>query len=69
MTILERFEQDLAVLETDDGRKTLPRTQLPADAEVGDVLVLTAEGYTVDKTAAQKRRKKLSERFRRLIRR
>jgi hypothetical protein len=69
MTIFERKEADLAVLETDDGIKKVPLTQIPADAEVGDILIpLVGGGYEIDKERSKCRRKKLSERFRRLLR-
>ncbi len=69
MTVLERLEADLAVLETDDGLKTVPRNLVPADAAVGDVLLpLNNGGYAVDKERSKGRRKKLSVRFRRLLR-
>ena len=69
MTILERFEADLAVLETGEGLKTVPRSLVPEDAAVGDVLIpQNGGGYAVDKDRSQGRRKKLSDRFRRLLR-
>lgn len=69
MIILERIETDLAVLETDNGIQAVPRTLIPADAAIGDVLIpLSGGGYAIDKERSRGRRKKLSERFRRLLR-
>ena len=69
MIIFDRLEAEFAVLETDDGTVTVPRTALPPDANVGDALVRTPDGgYSVDRDATKARRKKLSERFRRLQR-
>ena len=43
--IIDRFEDNnLAVLETDDGTKVdVPRTQVPPEAKEGDVLIELAE--------------------------
>ena len=69
MIILERTEADLAVLETDDGIKKVPRTLIPVDAKVGDILIpLDGGGYQIDKERSKGRRKKISEQFRRLLR-
>ena len=69
MIILERIETDLAVLETDDGTQTVPRAMIPPDAAIGDVLTpISSGGYAIDKERSKGRRKKLSERFRRLLR-
>ena len=38
MIILDRLEETLAVLETDDGMVNVPRELLPADVREGDVL-------------------------------
>ncbi|MDK2816208.1 MAG: hypothetical protein PWR22_837 [Moorella sp. (in: firmicutes)] len=56
MFIIDRFEGDWAVIETDD-RKTfnLPRSVLPRDAKEGDVITLTA---SIDVETTQKRREK-----------
>ena len=42
MIILDRLEETLAVLETDDGMVNVPRELLPADVREGDVLRQTA---------------------------
>lgn len=66
MIILERTEENLAILETDTGFLEVPRQQLPPDAKEGDVLQQTATGYAVDAAATQKRRDKLRARTKRL---
>ena len=52
MIILDRLEETLAVLETDDGMVNVPRELLPA--------------YTTDTAATQARREKLLARTRRM---
>ena len=59
MIILDRLEETLAVLETDDGMVNVPRELLPADVREGDVLRQAADGtYTTDTAATQARRGK-----------
>ena len=49
MIILDRLEETLAVLETDDGMVNVPRELLPADVREGEVLRQAADGtYTTD---------------------
>ena len=49
MIILDRLEETLAVLETDDGMVNVPRELLPADVREGDVLRQAADGtYTIN---------------------
>ncbi len=68
MMIVDRFEDKLAVLETDDGMVTVSRELLPADAREGDVLRQAADGtYTSDAAATQARREKLAARTRRMM--
>lgn len=68
MMILDRFEDKLAVLETDGGMVTVSRELLPADAREGDVLRQAADGtYISDAAATQARREKLAARTRRMM--
>lgn len=49
---IDRFEDDLAVLVTDDGAtRHVPRAQLPAGAQEGDVILL--DSMTVDAEATR----------------
>ena len=67
MIILDRLEETLAVLETDDGMVNVPRELLPADVREGDVLRQVADGtYTTDAAATHARREKLLARTRRM---
>lgn len=61
MYILDRIEDDVAVLE-DDGRKThdFPIAALPADVRVGDCLYLLESGeFVIDKDQTEARRARI----------
>ena len=68
MMVIDRFEQDFAVVETDDGIIDISRIYLPENSKEGDVISLTENGYTIDEQATIERRKALAERFRHLKR-
>lgn len=59
MIILDRFEENTAVLETADGMLNVSRCLLPPEAAEGDVLRLTPDGYVVDNEQTQLRREKI----------
>lgn len=67
MIIIDRFENETAVLETEDGMETIMRCFLPADAQEGDVLMQEGCGYSVDRCATEERRRAAAERLRRLM--
>lgn len=66
MIIIDRFEGEFAVLETDSGMVQTARSLLPETAREGDILVQTAEGYAADAEATQTRREKLLARTKKL---
>ncbi len=66
MIIIDRFENEKAVLETEDGTEIIMRCFLPEDAEEGDVIVPDGCGYIIDLSATEERRKSVSEKLRRL---
>ena len=53
MLIIDRFEGEYAVIETDKGMVNIPRTDVPAAAREGDVLVL---GINKAETSGRKER-------------
>lgn len=69
MIIIDRFEGDIAVLETDMGMVNTDRAALPKEACEGDVLVMENGAYTVDKEATLARREAVKNKFRNLLRR
>lgn len=67
--IIDRFEGETAVIETDGGMIGIDVSELPENAREGDVLVLENGRYAVDPEATEQRRKKASDRLRRLFER
>ena len=67
--IIDRFEGETAVIETDGGMIEINVSELPENAREGDVLVLENGRYTVDPEATEQRRKNASDRLRRLFER
>lgn len=67
MIIIDRFENETAVLETEDGMETVMRCYLPEYAKEGDVLIKEGCGYFVDHYATEERRRAAAERLRRLM--
>ena len=56
MLIIDRFEDNDAIIETDDRMVIIPRSDLPVDAKEGDVL-----RFIVDTDNTQARKKKIEE--------
>ena len=67
MTIIDRFENNIAVLETDGGTIEIERSQLPENAREGDVITETDGVWTIDVTATEKRRSDMRELMKRLM--
>lgn len=67
MTVIDRFENDIAVLETDSGIIEVNREYLPEYAKEGDVLVFSGDGWTVDSEATEQRKERIRELMKRLI--
>lgn len=63
MIIIDRIDDGIAVLETDEGMQTLLAEQLPEQAKDGDVLQLTENGYEIDAAATETRRQKIRNRL------
>lgn len=68
MTVVDRFEGQYAVLETDSGMKTVLRNELPADAREGDVLSGSGGIYSVDREKTAERRRSAAKRLNKLLR-
>ena len=49
--IIDRFEGDYAVLETDSGMVNIHRAHLPSAAREGDVVSYSNGGYSIDKNS------------------
>ncbi|MDE5936929.1 MAG: DUF3006 domain-containing protein [Ruminococcus sp.] len=66
--IIDRFEGDFAVAETENGMTDILRSHLPENAEEGDVIYFENGVYIIDEKATADRRKLITERFHRLMR-
>lgn len=70
MIIVDRFEGNIAVLETDDGMINIEKSKLAGDIMESDVIVLNSEGcYIKDYNATDKRRERLSALRNKLLKR
>ncbi len=67
MIIIDRFENEKAILETEDGTMEIMRCFLPPDAREGDVVIPNECGYTVDHYATEERRKSVRDKLHGLI--
>jgi len=58
--LIERFEENIAVLETDTGEHIqIFRSELPDGAREGGILIKTELGYKVDEEETAKAREKI----------
>lgn len=67
MIIIDRIEEDIAVVYFGDIRRDIPVAQLPDGVHEGSILKETASGYELDLYAEKERRKIISERTKRLF--
>ena len=56
LLIIDRFEDDRAIIESSEGKCELPKSELPPECEEGDVLEIT-----VDKDKTSSRREAIKE--------
>ena len=56
--IIDRFEGELAVVEFDDEMKDIPKSKLPKEAKVGDVLIFDGDKITISKEETNKVKKR-----------
>lgn len=61
MLIVDRIEENTAVIEDGDVRFEVPREALGSDVKEGDVVVLQNEKYIRDENGTEERRKKIIE--------
>ena len=68
MIIIDRFEEDFAVVEDNGVIINVPRSKLPADSKEGSVLLMTAEReYQLDLSSTKQRKRDIKNRFDALI--
>lgn len=67
MNVIDRFESDIAVVETDSGMIEVDRSQITGNAHEGDVITENNGVWTVDIPATEKRRAEMREMMKRLM--
>ncbi len=67
MTVIDRFENNIAVLESDGVIIETDRSLLPENAREGDVVVETDGQWNVDVSATEERRTQIRELMKRLM--
>ncbi len=67
--IVDRFEQDFAVVERENGDMIdISMMYLPESVKEGDVILLTDNGYVIDEKMTAERRESNTERLRKMLR-
>lgn len=61
MLIIDRFENDTAVIENGEEMINIPRSLLPENAKEGDVITESGGGYIIDEASADKRRQEIQD--------
>lgn len=59
--VLDRFEEDIAVLEKEDGSVETIKKDLLGNAKEGDVIIFSNGNYCVDIAETEKRKALISE--------
>ena len=59
MIVVDRFEGDYAVLETDSGMIDVEKSRLADDIREGDVIIETENGYIRDYDTTRQRREEM----------
>lgn len=67
MIIVDRIEEDFAVVYFGDIRRDIPLTDLPEGVHEGSVLRETPVGYQLDEAAERERRAKIADKMKRLF--
>ncbi|MDE6034958.1 MAG: DUF3006 domain-containing protein [Ruminococcus sp.] len=67
MNVIDRLEDNIAVIETDGGFIEIERSRLPEDVREGDVVTETDGKWLADVTATEQRRKNIRELMKRLM--
>lgn len=59
--IIDRFEEEFAVVEIEGKTKDYPRAIFPKDTQVGDIVYITGTKVEIDKRETQKRAKEIED--------
>lgn len=69
MYIIDRFEENTAVVEKDGTFINVPRDKLPENAEEGDCLIFDDGLFKIDAEQTAKRKNEIKTKFDRLFKR
>ncbi len=61
MYIIDRFEGDLAVIETDNGYITANKKDLPENVREGTALMLCGDSFIIDDKTTLERKQKINK--------
>lgn len=60
--IIDRFEQEICVIEMDDGNmKDIPRDLIPSDAKEGDCLIFCGDEIIIDEDSTKIRKEEIQK--------
>ena len=59
--VIDRFEENFAVCESETGMDNVKCSDIPNDAAEGDTLVLSNGRYLIDREDTEKRRKEIEK--------
>ena len=66
--VIDRFVGMYAVCELENGEFIdVPKEDIPKEAKEGDILIKTDNGYCVDKTSTENKRKEIERKMNRLF--
>ncbi|MDE6780303.1 MAG: DUF3006 domain-containing protein [Ruminococcus sp.] len=67
MTVIDRFENNTAVIEIDGVMTEINRSELPENAREGDVIIRSDGIWIIDAAATEQRRSEMLELMKRLM--
>lgn len=67
MIVVDRIEEDIAVVYFGDERRDIPLTDLPGGVREGSILRECPGGFELDEQAEQERRKQIADKMSRLF--
>ncbi|MEN6326515.1 MAG: DUF3006 domain-containing protein [Syntrophomonas sp.] len=59
--IIDRFEDDLVIIEIEGENKVVKRSNIPLEAREGDVMVFSHNNWTIDKVSTRQRKSNIDK--------
>ncbi|MCQ6563487.1 DUF3006 domain-containing protein [Paenibacillus mendelii] len=57
--VIDRFEGDIAVIETDEATIDVPKSKLPRGAKSGDTVIIEGDTFRIDADDTKKRKREI----------